>query len=237
MNQKIKYPVDITKTFVDFVLYLKYRFGRTSSKDFLCKYCSNTIRTENFKITNTFNIEINCSNTGNSYIFDSFHFSKVFSDFNFCQCDVDTIIKKVETKIQKSFVSILYWLISIDQELYFILVDKGNQELQEYPKLYYEFQNKFRFPKLRAHNYWKKRHHVEPEFIFRILKRKNDSIELLADDNYPDIIEFESIFNQIWKEIINWFSLENVKSNYPIDKLINVCEGNFKKEIESLYEK
>jgi hypothetical protein len=220
-----------TKSKINYVIFIQYLFGRTNSKKYFCKYCSIPIKEENFSFEKELNIKIHCNNTSKDFIFETGHFDKNLTEFNFCQCDIYTIKEKSDKKTWNIFMQTLYWLISIDQELHSLLVMGSNNNLPQYPEIYYNFEKLFRFPKLRAHNYWRHRHHIDPEFIFRVAKTSNENIKT---QYYPEIDEFIKTYSNIWGEVKRWMITSDTTKMYSKELLINTLDRNFKTEIEKI---
>jgi ssDNA-binding Zn-finger/Zn-ribbon topoisomerase 1 len=154
-----------------------------------------------------------------------------------CNCVLNItncIFDSTPEYLLKEYISILYWTVSLDEELFFILIDKGIEQLPACEWLYRELEKNYNFTKLYSHHhYWRVGLHLNPQTLFCMIKSwaelKNRPLNLFL----PSLIQFKQKMNILTESVFDFFS--KYQNRYPIGLLTNHLEKQFRGELDYYY--
>lgn len=216
----IQYPSKSFIKFIDFTVYIhqKYCFSN-DNLDSICQICSKRMT---LKIARSGkNIFWQCPRC---YIFKAFYLdysklknsqfptrqdfisSKQVSNkriqYGFCSCHYDrsdTILDRTPPDLLRKFISIFYWLVNIDENLYSEINEYDSIPIRRedfYGNLYDYTQKIYMFPKFMAHGL--QRCHADPIFLFHDRRKYMDkSFSSLL----PSERELAEEKNLLWGEV------------------------------------
>jgi len=237
------YPSNRFISYVDFSIYIHQKYSKKNNDlDVLCPKCSKNMI---LKITNNGKIVhwecqdyLNCKSILD-FELDKSQIHKLFrrpgdpkAYYGFCSCNYDrqgAIIDSTPQELLKKFISVFYWLVNIDENLYSELIEYDCIMINGNESLYDNIYKTFKFLKLYAHGAWGT-HHMDPIFLFnRTMQSKRKE---LIRDLLPKECDLESDKNDLWNEVKEFLLLSPKTQYFRVKSLINRMEECLEKDLK-----